>query len=559
MNKGNPMNALSNYNLIKRLLILLMSFAFSPAFAQLAIYDGQGQTGTSGTCATYTVYTGTAIPSSLDNSISSITLTKGYMATMAENENGTGNGYVFIAATSDINVNLNASLNNKVSFIRVLPFTNVNKRGGGAANNSWISTMNCAWFYDWGNSRSSTSSSEYVMMTWGKNAATNQTSIDGYIAKTDISHALSFNEPDNSSQSNIAYSVAEPAYENMLRTGYRMGSPACQEQNSNTTSGWLYNFMSLANTNNARVDFIAIHWYDWGSYSSTHNTSPDVNGVFTRFKNYVNAVHNLYHKPIWITEFNANPNTTLATQTGFMALALPWLEQQSFVERYAYFFPASFPPLDGSGNLTTIGTAYKNQVSTVSITQNHDNSELLTTPIDLVDFSGKVVNDGIKLNWETAQEINNQYFELLRSSDGLNFKSIAKVNGAVNSTNHQFYSYLDLNPLSGTNYYVLKQVDLDGSSNTFKPIAIHFSLANDDFKVNKVWKEGVEVNLNVAKNQGGVLTCSTVSGEVIYKKLLNLNQGQNLIPIPVAETANKLLILTYYSGGMRKSIKVLMP
>lgn len=543
------------------ILLILLGLSFDNAFAQLTIYDGQGQTGTSGTCTTYTIYTGSAIPSNLDNSISSITLQKGYMATLAENTSGTGSGYVFIAATSNINVNLNASLDNKVSFIRVLPFTNVNKRGGGAitANNAWVAAMNYSWFYDWGNTASSTTASEYAMMTWGKSAATNQTSVNGYIAKTDVTHALSFNEPDNSSQSNIAYSVAEPAYENMLQTGLRMGSPACQEQNSNTTAGWLYNFMSLANTNNARVDFIAIHWYDWGSYSSTNNTSPDPNGVFTRFKNYVNAVHNLYNKPIWITEFNANPNTTEATHTAFMALALPWLERQSFVERYGYFFPSSLPPVDGSGNLTAIGTAYKNQTSTVSITQNHDNSELLTTPIELVDFSGKVLNTGIKLNWETAQETNNQYFELLRSNDGFNFKSIAKVNGAVNSTTHQVYSYLDLNPQSGTNYYMLKQVDLDGSSNTFKPLAFNFSLSNDDFKINKVWKDGIEVNLNVAKKQSGTITCTNIAGEVIYKEVLHLNQGQNLISIPVSQSATKVLILSCSTGGLEKSIKVLMP
>jgi hypothetical protein len=131
---------------------------------------------------------------------------------------------------------------------------------------------------------------------------------------------------------------------------------------------------------------IGVHWYDWGGSSNpsaTPNEDPQV--VFNRFKTYLTTVHNLYGLPIWITEFNANPYRSTAVQLGFMELALPYLETLDYVERYNWFQPNP-TPLDPNDNvtnvgtgefyttrppgatiLTTVGTTYRNQVSTPSI------------------------------------------------------------------------------------------------------------------------------------------------------------------------------------------------
>ena len=65
--------------------------------------------------------------------------------------------------------------------------------------------------------------------------------------------------------------------------------------------------------------------------------------------------------------------------------------------------------------------------------------------------------------WTTHSETNNQYFEVERSSDGLSWTTLGKVN----STNHtsvstSMYQYDDNTPLSATSYYRVKQVDFDG-------------------------------------------------------------------------------------------------
>ncbi|HRF99629.1 MAG TPA: T9SS type A sorting domain-containing protein [Bacteroidia bacterium] len=83
-------------------------------------------------------------------------------------------------------------------------------------------------------------------------------------------------------------------------------------------------------------------------------------------------------------------------------------------------------------------------------------------PIELVSFGCSNSKNSNTLNWITATESNNDYFAIERSASGAEFVQIAKVGGAGNSLSTLHYSYKDENPLRGTAYYRLKQVDFNG-------------------------------------------------------------------------------------------------
>jgi len=100
-------------------------------------------------------------------------------------------------------------------------------------------------------------------------------------------------------------------------------------------------------------------------------------------------------------------------------------------------------------------------------------------PITLTKFTAKKINNGTFLNWATASEINNDYFEVERSLDVLNFTKIGAVDGAGDSKNTLNYSFTDEFPVNGNNYYRLKQVDKDGTSSFSEVLAVNFSLKND--------------------------------------------------------------------------------
>jgi len=76
-----------------------------------------------------------------------------------------------------------------------------------------------------------------------------------------------------------------------------------------------------------------------------------------------------------------------------------------------------------------------------------------------------------KIVWGTANEINNQYFSIERSSDGINFTTIGTVSGAGNRDYASNYYFEDEAPIEGTSYYRITQHDIDGtfSSTQIKP------------------------------------------------------------------------------------------
>lgn len=352
---------------MKRLILLTIAICLQWKYgqAQLQIFKETNQKGASANVAANEIYTGKKIPDKLDKQIASITLKKGYMATLAQNPNGTGERFSFIAAVSDLEVNLNAKLKNNVSFIRVLPIRNVLKKGGGYIDKKVIDSLNVSWYYNWGPKSESTATSEFVPMAWGKKSASLE-NIPAYAAKKEITHFLSFNEPDGKDQSNIAVLDAIEPYSNLLGMGFRLGSPATTEGQA---TKWLSEFVDDTEAEELNVDFIAIHWYDWGGWLQNKQIEPDPERVFKRFKAYIDKIYERYQKPIWITEFNANRNTTEATHLAFMKLALPYLESDARIERYAYFFPPALLPIK-DGKLTPIGKVYQEFKSTPSLKAN---------------------------------------------------------------------------------------------------------------------------------------------------------------------------------------------
>jgi hypothetical protein len=93
-------------------------------------------------------------------------------------------------------------------------------------------------------------------------------------------------------------------------------------------------------------------------------------------------------------------------------------------------------------------------------------AELSVLPVDLLEFSGIIIEHKKHLLiWKTGSEINNDYFELERSVDGLNYEIVTRVKGKNNSTILQSYSFIDyINKNQESIYfYRLKQVDIDGN------------------------------------------------------------------------------------------------
>ncbi len=97
-----------------------------------------------------------------------------------------------------------------------------------------------------------------------------------------------------------------------------------------------------------------------------------------------------------------------------------------------------------------------------------------TLPVELVYFKGNALDNAVMLSWETAAEENNSHFEVERSADARNFRTIAHVAGSGTISATRKYSVVDNEAASGKLYYRLRQVDVDGTNTVSSIVSVLF-------------------------------------------------------------------------------------
>ena len=176
-------------------------------------------------------------------------------------------------------------------------------------------------------------------------------------------------------------------------------------------------------------------------------------------------------------------------------------------------------------------------------------------PVKLTSFTATAQNNAVKLNWATASEQNNDRFEVLRSEDGKTFSTLTTVagNGTTQSVNN--YSYTDANPLSGTSYYQLRQVDFDGKSELSKVVAIKADLEQTDLKIHASSADAhVQVSVTALTNGTANVTISDASGVQVAAQSVQLSKGYNVLQVP-AQTKPGVYVLTLKAGTDIKRVK----
>jgi endoglucanase len=153
-------------------------------------------------------------------------------------------------------------------------------------------------------------------------------------------------------------------------------------------------------------------------------------------------------------------------------------------------------------------------------------------PVTLLVFNANISSDKtVILKWETTSEKNNDFFVVEKSNNGKDFQRIGVVKGSVNSSLVNSYNFVDMQPSEGTNYYRLKQVDLDGSISYSEVINIENNSSN-----------GITIFPNPSNNVITInLTSGNISqiqiydllGKLIYSNNI-LNSGSNEVSIDVS-------------------------
>lgn len=99
-------------------------------------------------------------------------------------------------------------------------------------------------------------------------------------------------------------------------------------------------------------------------------------------------------------------------------------------------------------------------------------------PVELIHFDAVPTDKReILCTWTTAVEIDNAFFTVERSVDGVSFEPVGTVPGAGNSQTTRHYDLLDHAPYSGLSYYRLIQTDIDGAQRTSPMVAVYLRAA----------------------------------------------------------------------------------
>lgn len=154
-----------------------------------------------------------------------------------------------------------------------------------------------------------------------------------------------------------------------------------------------------------------------------------------------------------------------------------------------------------SGTPTTQGTITSAAVSSFSFFTLGSSVALNALPIELAAFTATPEGKTVRLDWNTVSELNNAFFHIERSANGLDFSDIGKVAGAGTSRVPLVYTFTDQQPLSGWNYYRLRQEDTDGKY-THSPVQAVFMDKTDDKRGLLLFPNPAVTTLNLKTNHG---------------------------------------------------------
>lgn len=145
-----------------------------------------------------------------------------------------------------------------------------------------------------------------------------------------------------------------------------------------------------------------------------------------------------------------------------------------------------------------------------------------TLPVVLSNYVLKAESNSVELKWTTESEQNNKYFIVYRSRDGKQFEELGTVD-PIRSAQTKSYSFRDNNPIAGMNYYLLKQIDLNGKETDLGIRSIHFSSSLSQLTIYPN-PTADYVNINMESGKYHQCIVSDVNGKILQQINLDPNQ-----------------------------------
>ena len=375
------------------------------------------------------------MPAAWNNRIKSFKLKRGYMVTFALKKSGRGYSRCFIAATSDLEVDLTKEssglMSNRISSYRIFKWYDAGKKqlANAAGDKTSLDLLNVQSTYDWGQGNTSLQPDyewvpNHIYEDWPSSATIGGTS--------QSPHTKTNNEPKNQSDDHPQdLETILGNWENMMRTGLRLCSPASWDGSDYwNATGFLADFLDEVDKRGWRCDIIDLHCY-WpeGNFGNVSNWS------------------NKYKRPIWISEWcwgaswnhdgSFSGNATEASFANAIRNITTNLNNNAAVERYYYWNGenGAYPcKLTRNGALTQAGQYYSNMDSGLGYTGYGNYVPKAPTPAAITDLAGtfKPGNKSCILTWTNMNGDLSKTISLQRKVGTGKYETISTFDGPSN-------------------------------------------------------------------------------------------------------------------------------
>ena len=176
-------------------------------------------------------------------------------------------------------------------------------------------------------------------------------------------------------------------------------------------------------------------------------------------------------------------------------------------------------------------------------------------PVELTKFELSAIdNSQVKIEWETASELNSSHFEVERASDGSNFESIDQVPSSGTSFEKLTYEVIDYEPIDGINYYRLKAIDIDQSFeySDIKTVSLNpISLSKISSYPNPAVDQ-VNLSFNSLVGETYLLKITDSKGLTIYTANLLGFEGPNEVNFNISTYPQGMYYITILSSSNKK-------
>jgi hypothetical protein len=148
-------------------------------------------------------------------------------------------------------------------------------------------------------------------------------------------------------------------------------------------------------------------------------------------------------------------------------------------------------------------------------------------------------NKNIDVQWQVDNQLNVSQYRVEKSSDGVHFSNAANVQVSGKSTST--YSWEDIDPSAGNNFYRIKEINYNGEVEYSKILKVSTAATGNSISVypNPVVSGVIGLQMdNMASGTYSIRLLNTF-GQLIYSKSINHMQGSATETITAPSGINK--------------------